>query len=121
MKIRYGIVVLVSFLMGLGTAGVVQANDPVVSFEAGDTPGNHFTCLNTGNSKSIGCVPSAIGGAGQKSLAVIRPGETVGFSSFGGEASTIHTAVSLLWPQGAKHMPFNKMLETVHTVKLAPL
>jgi len=51
------------------------------------------------------------GTPGQKSLAVIAPGETVGFSTYGGEASTIHTATSLLWPQGAKHMPFKKAID----------
>ena len=118
MKTRYGIVALISLLMGLGTAGMAQAahpapssKAPVVSFEAGDSPGNFFTCINTGNSKSLGCVPVT---PGQKSLAVIAPGETVGFPSFSGEASTIHTGVSLLWPQGAKGMPFKTAIDFRH-------
>lgn len=120
MKTRYGIVALISLLMGLGTAGVAQAKPnhthttPVVSFEAGDNPGNFFTCTNTGNSQSIGCVPATIATPGQKSLAVIAPGETVGFPSFSGEASTIHTAVSLLWPQGAQGMPFKTAIDFRH-------
>lgn len=116
MKKRYGIVALISLLMGVGTAGMAQAA-PTVSFEAGDTPGNFFTCLNTSNSKSIGCVPASIGGKGQKSLAVIAPGETVGFSTFGGEASTVHTAASLLWPQGARNMPFKTAIDFRHPAK----
>lgn len=111
---------LLSLLLGWGTAGVVQAaphahspstSSPTVSFEAGDSPGNFFTCINTGNSKSLGCVP---GTPGQKSLAVIAPGETVGFPSFSGEASTIHTAVSLLWPHGTKGMPFKTAIDFRH-------
>lgn len=116
MKIRYGFVIVFSLLMGVATAGVAQANPshhtaPVVSFEAGDNPGNFFTCTNTANSTSLGCVPAT---AGQKSLAVIAPGETVGFPSFSGEASTIHTAVSLLWPHGASHMPFKTAVDFRH-------
>lgn len=115
MKTRYGIVTLISLLIGLGTAGVAQARPthttPVVSFEAGDNPGNFFTCINTGNSKSLGCVPAT---PGQKSLAVIAPGETVGFPSFSGEASTIHTAVSLLWPHGTQGMPFKTAIDFRH-------
>ncbi len=93
----------ISLLVGCGAVGVAQAA-PTITFEAGDRPGNFFICSNTAKSDSgIGCVPAAIGGAQQRSLAVIRKGETVGFSSVGGEASTIHTALSLLWPTGATH------------------
>ena len=49
MKTRYGIVALISLLMGLGTASMAQAahpapssKAPVVSFEAGDSQGNFF-------------------------------------------------------------------------------
>ncbi|WP_413936900.1 YncE family protein [Nitrospira sp. BLG_1] len=108
MKTRHLLVAALSMLVGWGSAGAVQAA-PTVSFEAGDRPGNFFTCSNTGNSTSIGCVPGSIGGAQQRSLAVIAPHETVGFPSFSGEASTIHTALSLLWPTGATHddnLPF---------------
>ena len=102
-KMRQLLLAILSLLVGWGVAGVAQAA-PTVSFEAGDRPGNFFTCSNTANSASgIGCVPAAIGGAQQRSLAVIAPGETVGFPSGSGEASTIHTALSLLWPTGATH------------------
>ncbi|GKS63975.1 hypothetical protein YTPLAS72_12790 [Nitrospira sp.] len=114
MKTRHLLLAALSMLVAWGSAGVVQAqspspDDPVVSFEAGDRPGNFFSCSNTANSKSIGCVPGSIGGAQQRSLAVIAPGETVGFPTFSAEASTIHTALSLLWPTGATHdadLPF---------------
>ncbi|MGE3977277.1 MAG: copper oxidase [Nitrospira sp.] len=119
MKMRQFVLALFSMLVGWGTFGVVQAappapssKAPVVSFEAGDSPGNFFTCINTGNSKSlIGCVPASIGGAGQKSLAVIAPGETVGFPTYSGEASTVHTALSLIYPTGAKNMPFKTAID----------
>jgi DNA-binding beta-propeller fold protein YncE/plastocyanin len=110
MKTRHLLVAAFSMVVGLGTAGMAQAqapspDDPVVSFEAGDRPGNFFTCSNTANSKSIGCVPGSIGGAQERSLAVIAPGETVGFPTFSAEASTIHTALSLIWPDGAPTRP----------------
>ena len=113
MKTRYRILAMVTLLIGMGMAGVAQAAPATVSFEAGDNPGNFFTCVNTASSKSgIGCVPAALGGG--KSLAVIRPGETVGFPSVSGEASTIHTALSLLWPNGAVNMPFKKAIDRHH-------
>jgi len=102
MNMRQLLLAICSLLVGWGTVGVAQAA-PTVSFEAGDRPGNFFTCSNTANSASVGCVPGALGGAKQRSLAVIAPGETVGFPSVSGEASTIHTALSLLWPTGATH------------------
>ena len=119
MKTRHLLVAALSMLVGWGTGDVVQAaphahapsKTPVVSFEAGDRPGNFFTCSNTANSKSLGCVPGEIGGAQQRSLAVIAPGETVGFPTFSGEASTIHTALSLIWPKGAKDMPFKTAID----------
>ncbi len=56
----------------------------------------------------LGCVPQAdsLGTVGQKSLAVIASGETVGFPSRGGRTSTVHTASSLIYPTGAEHVPF---------------
>ncbi len=96
----------------MAQAQAPSPDEPVVSFEAGDRPGNFFTCSNTGNSASgIGCVPASIGGAQQRSLAVIRPGETVGFPTFSAEASTIHTVLSLIWPTGASNMPFKAAID----------
>ncbi len=110
MKTRHLLLAALSMLVGWGTAGVAQAA-PTVSFEAGDRPGNFFTCSNTGNSQSLGCVNTT---AGQKSLAVIKKGETVGFPSVSGEASTIHTALSLIYPAGASNMPFKKAIDFRH-------
>ena len=119
MKMQQLLLAIFSMLVGWGTAGVAQAAPaPTVSFEAGDRPGNFFTCSNTGNSASLGCVDTT---AGQKSLAVIAPGETVGFPSVSGEASTIHTALSLLWPKVATDlnkdpvgMPFKAAIDFRH-------
>ena len=116
MNMRQLLFAIFTMLVGWGTAGVAQAA-PTVSFEAGDNPGNFFTCVNTGNSKSgFGCVPqvASLGTVGQKSLAVIAPHETVGFPSFSGEASTIHTALSLIYPVGASNMPFKEAIDFRH-------
>lgn len=107
MNMRQLLFAIFSMLVGWGTAGMAQAG-PTVSFEAGDQPGNFFTCSNTGTSGSggdpgaPGYIPPGPGcvntSAGQRSLAIISPGDTVGFPTYGGEASTIHTALSLIWP-----------------------
>ena len=82
------------------------ANSPTVTFQATDKPGNWFDCSNASTSKAIGCVPESVAGTGEKSLAVIAPGERVGFSS-NGQANSLHTAVSLMFPTGAANMPFD--------------
>ena len=82
------------------------ATNPVVTFQATDNPGSWFECSNTGKSSSIGCVPQSVAGTGEKSLAVIAPNEKIAFSSTG-QAATLHTAVSLIYPTGAKNMPFD--------------
>lgn len=91
---------------------MAQAAEPTVSFLAGDQPGNWFQCANTGapSASGLGCVPeaAALGTVGQKSLAVINPGETVGFPSRGGRTRTVHTATSLIYPFQAPGMPFIK-------------
>ena len=68
MNMRQLLLAILSLLVGWGTTGVAQGA-PTITFEAGDRPGNFFTCSNTANSSSIGCVPGAIGGAQQRSLA----------------------------------------------------
>ncbi|MBS0152427.1 MAG: hypothetical protein JSR31_15945 [Nitrospira sp.] len=111
MKKQRLLVALLSMVVGWGTAGMVQAAEPTVSFLAGDQPGNWFECANTGTSASgLGCVPeaAALGTVGQKSLAIINPGETVGFPSRGGRTRTVHTATSLIYPFQAPGMPFIK-------------
>ena len=82
------------------------AATPAVTFQATDDPGSWFECSTTGSTASIGCVPESVAGTGQKSLAVISPGETIGFASTG-QANTLHTAVSLIFPTKAKNMPFD--------------
>ena len=123
---------VLSMLVGWSTADMAPAHspspNPVVSFQVGDKPGNWFTCMNTSNSQTLGCVPEALGGIGQKSLAVIHPGETVAFPSYGGGARTIHTAAPLLYPTGGAPTsggsPFKAILDPhappiVNTVTLS--
>ncbi len=108
---------LLGILVGWGGASMAQAvphhaAPPTVTFDASDNPGSWFKCVPTGTSKSgLGCVDQSIAGAGQQSLAVIQPGESVGFTSTG-QANTIHTAVSLMFPHKAHNMPFDIDLET---------
>jgi len=123
MKKQHLVLAVLSMLVGWGTADMAQAKPPssappssapapVVSFYATDNPGAWFECTNTGTSASgIGCVPASIVGPGQKSLAVIRPGESVAFPSLGGRTRTVHTATSLIYPTddkgaGNPGMPF---------------
>src|SRR5437016_2039233 len=79
---------LLGLLVGWGGVGMAQAA-PTVTFDAQDAPGTWFKCSNTDSTKSIGCVPESVAGTGQQSLAVIQPGESVGFTSTG-QANTIH-------------------------------
>ena len=101
-----------------GMAGTAQAAGVV--FDASDNSGGWFECSNSGvipgMNNDIGCVHLALGEAGVgKSLAVIKPGESVAFGSQKG-AQTIHTAVSLIYPtvagQGTNpSMPFDNDLD----------
>jgi plastocyanin/6-phosphogluconolactonase (cycloisomerase 2 family) len=96
---------LLCMLSGWGMAGMAQAA-ATVTFDAQDAPGSWFKCSGSG------CVPETVPGmSGQQSLAVIHPGDSVGFTSTG-QANTIHTAVSLMFPTGAAGMPFDVDLET---------
>jgi DNA-binding beta-propeller fold protein YncE/plastocyanin len=101
MKMKRRILMAVlGILVGMGGAGMAHAATPAtVTFEATDDPGSWFECATTGTTKSIGCVPESVAGTGQKSLAVLQPGETVAFVSKG-RANTLHTAVSLMIPTG---------------------
>ena len=92
---------VLGILVGWGGAGIAHAAG--VTFQATDKPGSWFECTASSTS---GCVPESTAGAGQKSTAVIAPGDTVGFASTG-QANTLHTAVSLMFPTGAPNMPFD--------------
>ena len=111
MKRQRILLALLGLLAGWGGAGMAHAAGPAVTFQAADNPGSWFECANTGSTASgIGCVPASLAGTGQKSIAVIRPNEQIAFTSMG-QASTIHTAVSLMFPTGAANMPFDTDLE----------
>jgi DNA-binding beta-propeller fold protein YncE len=75
-------------------AGV--ANSSVVNFIATDEPGPWFKCVGNG------CVP-----AGTESLAIVKPNTNVKIT-MGKESNTVHTFTSLLYPTGAKNMPFDQ-------------
>ena len=93
-------------MIAFSAAAAPPPPPPAITFQATDDPGSWFACANTGSTTSIGCVPESVAGTGEKSLAVIHPGETIGFASTG-QANTLHTAVSLLFPTKAKNMPFD--------------
>ncbi|MDV6345183.1 copper oxidase [Nitrosomonas sp. Is37] len=71
--------------------GLVWAGSNEIRFELNDMPGNWFRNIN-------GPV------AGSGSLGVGTPGVRV---KFGMDSETVHTMTSLLFPKGAKNMPFD--------------
>ncbi len=77
-----------------GTAGL--ANSSVVNFIATDEPGPWFKCVGNG------CVS-----AKTESLAIVKPNTNVKIT-MGKESNTVHTFTSLLYPTGAKNMPFDQ-------------
>ena len=84
MKKRHIFFALLGLLVGWGMAGVAQAASPAVTSQVTDNPGDWFRCANTGSTASgIGCVLAALAGTGEKSIAVIRPGEQIAFASTG--------------------------------------
>ena len=114
MKERRILLALLCLLWGVG--GTAQAAVPGVTFQATDNSGGWFECTNNveltpGDNHDIGCAHVALGEATVgKSLAVIKPGDSVAFASMAG-AQTIHTAVSLIYPTGAIGMPFDNDLD----------
>jgi len=79
-----------------GTVPASQAAS-AVNFIATDEPGPWFQCVG-----ATGCVP-----AGTQSLAVIQPGDTVRITN-GAQTNSVHTFTSLLFPTGARGMPFDQ-------------
>jgi len=91
-------------LFALGVFSISTAlAEPAVTFQVTDDGGSWFECSP---STSKGCVPEEVAGTGEKSLAVVSPGDTIAFASLG-QANTLHTAVSLMFPHKAKNMPFD--------------
>ena len=89
------LVALLSLAVGWGGASMAQAN---VTFETTDNPGSWFDCSASTGSPVLGCVPGAVAGVGSgKSLAIIGLGESITFQSTG-QANTLHTVVSLMYP-----------------------
>jgi len=92
--------VLIAFLLVLAAAAplrdwLVQSAN-VVNFIATDDVGPWFKCVGEG------CVP-----AGTESLAVVQPNTPIKIS-VSAETNTVHSFTSLVFPQGAQHMPFDQ-------------
>lgn len=91
------IAAVAAFIVSWPSQGTAIAS--TVTFETTDQPGGWFDC-----SASPGGVCVTFGN--EKSLAVIHPGDTVAVQSTG-QASTLHTFVSLIYPTAAANMPFD--------------
>jgi DNA-binding beta-propeller fold protein YncE/plastocyanin len=74
-------------------AGIARADNGTVEFGLTDAPGHWFQVKNG----------AAIGGS--QSIAVAAPGVQVKFSFLNSEG--VHTTTSLIWPTGARGMPFD--------------
>ena len=98
MKKRRILLALLGILVGWGGASMATANPQTVTFQATDTPGNWFDCTGS----TYGCVSygGVKGVGGEKSLAIIHPGDSVSFSTTAGKVNTLHTAVTLMVPHG---------------------
>ena len=85
-------------LLSLGLSlSSVESNPPsVVDFIATDDVGPWFKCVGAG------CVA-----AGTESLAVVEPSTPIKIS-VGKETNTVHSFTSLVFPEGAEHMPFDQ-------------
>jgi DNA-binding beta-propeller fold protein YncE len=75
-------------------AAGTRSGAPIHAFELTDNPGNWFD--------------SGADIAGTRSLAIAAPGDTVRFTVAPPESQELHTATSLLWPEGAVNMPFTQ-------------
>lgn len=88
-------VVIGASVAGLWLSGSARATG-IVDFIATDDVGPWFKC------RGNGCVQ-----AGTESLAVVQPGTGVRIT-VGNETNTVHTFTSLVFPEGAQHMPFDQ-------------
>jgi len=122
MKVKRRILLaLLGLLVGWGGASIAQAAG--VTFQITDNPGSWFECTAS-TSTSFGCVHQALhdDSTTGRSLAVIKRGESITFTSTGpstANAHTIHTVVSLIYPtaahknvpKGFTQMPFDTDVE----------
>jgi DNA-binding beta-propeller fold protein YncE len=79
-----------------GTVPAGQAAGPV-NFISTDEPGPWFKCVG-----DFGCI-----NAGSESLAIVPPSTEVRITN-GTQTNSVHTFTSLLWPTGAKNMPYDQ-------------
>jgi len=92
-------------IVACSVVGLVPASHAAtVKFVATDEPGPWFKC-DTAFEGGFGCVPFSV--AKTQSLAIVSPGTEVQLTT-GGQSETVHTFTSLLWPKGAKNMPFDQ-------------
>jgi DNA-binding beta-propeller fold protein YncE/plastocyanin len=91
-------VLLVLAFVGTGfasdSAGTASGAANVHTFQLTDNPGNWFD--------------SGADIAGTRSLVVVAPGDTVSFTVAPPLSQELHTATSLLWPEGAPNMPLTQ-------------
>ena len=93
--IAASVCVLVLAFVGSGIASDSASGAPDdATFLLTDNPGNWFD--------------SGANIAGTRSLAVVASGDTVSFTVAPPVSQELHTATSLLWPEGAVNMPFTQ-------------
>ncbi len=119
-KKRRILLAILGLLIGWGGAGMAHAAG--VTFQVTDNPASWFECTAS-TSDSFGCVHQALNSdlTTGRSLAVIKRGESITFTSTGpatANANTIHTVVSLVYPTPASvpsgaftAMPFDTDIE----------
>lgn len=96
MSVGLVLIALIGAGPGRGWLGGLAQAAGVVNFVATDEPGPWFQCIGNG------CVQ-----AGTQSLAIVQPNTPVKIT-VGNETNTVHTFTSLLFPTGARKMPFDQ-------------
>jgi plastocyanin len=117
-------------LLAWSMLGVVPASQAAktVEFISTDEPGPWYKCVSPFiNTTEGGCVPKSV--ALSESVALMQPGDTVKITNGTvlptntdgvDTTNTVHTFTSLLYPTGAKNMPFDQSsaFRTTSEVKL---
>src|SRR5438105_12920410 len=105
---------LLGLLVGWGGASMAHATG--VTFQVTENPASWFECSTSDSKTAVGCVHNVLGEPTVgKPLSIIQRGESITFQSGGGQANTVHTVVSLIYPtpahknvpKGFTQMPFD--------------